>query len=149
MESREEKMVQAFGNIFVLAQRWQTLGDNFLGQWGLTTKQWLLLATIEMSLGGAARLGEVSGAYGTSYQNVKRIAGDLAEKGFLKIEQDPEDKRALVLTITDKNVDFWGRHNEEALEYVRQLFKTLSDTEVKNFASNIQKLNMQTETLMD
>ena len=138
---------RAFGHVFLLAQRWQVLGDEFLRQWGLTTKQWLLLATLEVRLDGSATLGEAARAYGTSHQNVKRIAQSLQESGFLDLTRDPDDRRVLRLNITGKNREFWEAHNAEALDFIHGLFGNLNDGETQEFTRLVVKLVQQTEKL--
>ncbi|MCF7804962.1 MAG: MarR family transcriptional regulator [Candidatus Marinimicrobia bacterium] len=141
MSEREQQVGTAFGYVFILAQRWQNLGDEFLGRWGLTTKQWLLLATMEHFPGGPPTLGEASEAYGSSYQNVRRIASDLEMAGFIKLKNDPEDKRTLRLHLTDKNRAFWAERDSEAQAFVNHLFGSLTDEEVGQLARIIPKLS--------
>lgn len=44
---------------------------------------------------------------GTSHQNVKQLANKLKERGFLDIERDKEDCRAIRLKIKEKSYYFW------------------------------------------
>jgi len=147
MDTSDEQMSTAFGSIFLMAQRWQTLGNIFLRRWGLTTKQWLLLATMEMQLGGSATLGDAAAAYRSSYQNVKRIAQNLEQEGFIKLTKDPEDRRVLRLTITEKNRRFWEQHDTEALEYIKRFFQDLTDGEIREFVRMLQVLLNRTEQI--
>lgn len=149
MDNRESEAGKAFGHLFSLAQRWQTLGDSFLGQWDLTTKQWLLLATIETLHGGSCSLGEAAAAYGSSHQNVKRIARNLERSGFLEFSRDPDDHRVLRLTVTEKNEEFWRQHNPDAQKQINLLFQTLTDPEVREFSRLTEKLNRHTEQILE
>lgn len=144
MTEREERANTAFGYLFSLAQRWQTLGDQFLAQWQLTTKQWLLLATLELGLDGSATLGEAAQAYGSSHQNVKRIARNLERSGFLRLFKDPGDRRILRLEMTEKNHRFWKEHEQETQRYINQLFETLSNNDIQNLARILAALESHT-----
>jgi DNA-binding MarR family transcriptional regulator len=92
-----------FGNAFVLVQHLTRLTDARLEGWGLTTRQWLLLAVLVRGFEGRVpSLSEAAAAYGTSRQNVKQIALALEERGFLHLESDPHDGRTTRLRLTDR-----------------------------------------------
>ncbi len=93
----------AFGGVFVLAGHLTRLTDEGLADWGLTTRQWLLLAVLTKGFPGRApTLTECAGTYGTSRQNVKQIALSLEAGGWLRLAPDPRDRRAVRLELTDR-----------------------------------------------
>ncbi len=93
----------AFGTLFVVAQHLDRLGDVVLAPLGLTTKQWLLLAVVQLGFAGRGpTLTEAAAAYGSSRQNVKAIAQGLEAAGYLRIVPDPDDRRATRLAVTDR-----------------------------------------------
>jgi DNA-binding MarR family transcriptional regulator len=93
----------AFGGVFVLAGHLTRLTDEGLADWGLTTRQWLLLAVVARGFEGCApSLTETAEAYGTSRQNVKQIALGLEARGWLRLTPDPRDGRAIRLELTDR-----------------------------------------------
>ncbi len=94
---------EVFGSVFLLAQYLARRGDEALEPLGLTTKQWLLLAIVARRFPGQhPTLTEAALWYGSSRQNVKAIAGQLEVRGYLRLEADPEDRRALRLHLTRK-----------------------------------------------
>lgn len=141
MSERDTHADAAFGYLFLLAQRWQTLGDQFLAQWDLTTKQWLLLATLELQLDRSASLGEAATAYGSSHQNIKQMARSLEKAGFLRLFKDPRDQRVLRMEVTQKNYRFWETHKQETQNYINRLFTPLPDDDVRNLAGILRTLN--------
>jgi DNA-binding MarR family transcriptional regulator len=126
-----EKMKFIFGSIFILAQKWQYLGDWELSADRLTTKQWLLLATIESFFQSPPTLSEITAAFGTSRQNVKQIALNLEKRGFLEIKPDENDRRVLRFRVTQKSRDFWNRRANRDMEYISRLFEGLTDEEIE------------------
>ena len=79
------------------------LTDEGLADWGLTTRQWLLLAVLTRGFPGRApSLSEAAAAYGSSRQNVKQIALGLEARGFLRLAPDPADGRTARLVLTDR-----------------------------------------------
>jgi len=141
MSKRDTHADAAFGYLFLLAQRWQTLGDQFLAQWDLTTKQWLLLATLELQFDRSASLGEAATAYGSSHQNIKRMARNLEKAGFLRLFKDPRDQRVLRMEVTQKNHRFWETHQQATQNYINRLFAPLTDEDVRNLAGILRTLN--------
>ena len=87
-----------------------------------------------MALDHSINLGEAAAACGSSYQNVKRIAEYLTKDRFLSIDQDPNDRRILRLTLTEKNWTFWAEHNQEAQNYINQWLEDLLEQEATQFA---------------
>jgi DNA-binding MarR family transcriptional regulator len=93
----------AFGGVFVIVGHLTRLTDEGLADWGLTTRQWLLLAVLTRGFPGhAPSLTEAAAAYGSSRQNVKQIALGLEARGFLRLVADEHDGRATRLVPTDR-----------------------------------------------
>ncbi|OJV81253.1 MAG: hypothetical protein BGO37_17560 [Cellulomonas sp. 73-92] len=98
--SRTDLESEAFGLLFVLTQHLGRRADDALVPFGLTSRQWLLLAVLSRSA-QPPTLSEAATAYGTSRQNVKQIALQLAARGYLSLEPDPADARATRLVLSD------------------------------------------------
>lgn len=81
--------------------------DEALEPMGLTSRQWLLLAVLTRGFPGTSpTLSEAAAVFGTSRQNVRQIAGQLAARGYLTLDTDPADARATRLTLTDRVAAF-------------------------------------------
>jgi DNA-binding MarR family transcriptional regulator len=105
MPDQQHLQAQAdvFGGVFILVQYLSRLTDAALEDWGLTTRQWLLLAVLSKSYpNGAPSLTEAAEAYGSSRQNVKQIALGLQARGFLRLVPDPGDGRTTLIELTGK-----------------------------------------------
>jgi DNA-binding MarR family transcriptional regulator len=129
-----------FGSLFLLSNRLQTIGDQYLGEAGITTKQWLLNVMLAQLGDKSPTLSEVTEVIGSSRQNVKQLALKLEDKGFLTIEKDEEDARALRLKLTEKSKTFWRGRHEQDNEYIKNLFKELTPEEVDAICSGFNKL---------
>lgn len=125
-----DKQKYIFGSIFLLANRLQVIGDQYLGRDEITTKQWFLNVMISQFGDNPPTLSEVAELMGSSRQNVKQLALKLEEKGFLNIQKDNQDARALRLKLTDKSREFWDKRQEQDDEYIEGLFKDLSPEEI-------------------
>lgn len=135
-----DKMRFLFATFFLLANGLQVKGDNYLSADGITTKQWFLILIISQFGENAPMLTEVANSMGTSRQNVKQLALKLEEKGFLVIEKDTSDSRALRLKLTTKNKDFWDNREESDTKFILNIFKNLTTEEIDQMYNGMNKL---------
>jgi len=117
---------QIFGMVFLLAQRWQVMGDRELKDADMTTKQWLVLVSIQTLFDSPPSLSELAEAMGSSRQNVKQLALNLERKGFLEIRQDPHDARIQRFVLTPKNHQFWQARAGRDEAFIQSLFEGIS-----------------------
>lgn len=129
-----------FGSLFLISNKLQVLGDNHLSQDDITIKQWFLTLIISQFKSSNPTLSEVSEAMGTSRQNVKQLALKLQEKGFLVIEKDKRDTRALRLSLTEKNQPFWNERQEKNNSFILELFNNLNKDEIDSIYSGFNKI---------
>lgn len=138
--SFEQDTKELFGMIFMLAQRWQYIGDRELEASGITTKQWFLLVTLDAVFTNPPNLNELAFAMGSSRQNVKQIALNLQKRGFLEIYQDQEDKRVQRFRLTPKNKVFWDERTDRDRQFVGSLFGKLPASEIRTTHRTIKAL---------
>jgi DNA-binding MarR family transcriptional regulator len=142
-----DKQKYVYGSLFLLANRLQVIGDQYLGKDDITTKQWFLSIMIGQFGDNSPTLSEVSKLMGSSRQNVKQLALKLEEKGFLKIRKDEQDSRALRLKLTDKSREFWRNRKKQDNEYIENLFKDLDTEEIDAIYKGFGKLFEKIEDL--
>jgi DNA-binding MarR family transcriptional regulator len=134
-----EKQKFIFASIFLLANKLQVLGDSYLANEEMTTKQWFLIVIISQ-FEKPPMLTEVANLMGSSRQNVKQLALKLQENGFLNIERDKKDGRTLRLKLTEKNQRFWDKKKENDMDFILDLFKCLSQEEINTMYDVFNKL---------
>ncbi|MEQ8201036.1 MAG: MarR family transcriptional regulator [Syntrophomonadaceae bacterium] len=118
MDELEER-AYIFASIFALSNKLQVLGDAF--DENITIKQWLFAVCVAQ-FDEAPTLSEVARFIGYSRQNAKRIALALQERGYIILEKDLNDARALRITLTQQCRDYFaGRYHRE-LEFLDRLF---------------------------
>ena len=135
---------QIFGNIFFIAQKWQDIADrDIVARIGITTKQWMLLVILsKVFTNHLPTIGEAAKAYGTSRQNLKRVAFELQKKGFVIIANDPHDNRIQRIALTGKDKQYFeGEENRKWQdEFILKFFKGFNLDELKNFSDYTKKL---------
>lgn len=133
-----------FGTLFSTSNRLQTIGDAFLGE--ISAKQWFLLACIKISESGNPTLTQLVPVMGSSRQNIKQLALKLEAKGFLSLRADPDDSRAVRLSLTEKCAAYWNERGVRDTAFLAALFDGLSEKELEITTATLQTLerNMQT-----
>ena len=144
-----DKQKFIFGSIFLLANKLQVIGDQYLGRDGITTKQWFLTAMISQFQDNHPTLSEVAELMGSSRQNVKQLALKLEEKGFISMEKDDQDGRALRLKLTENFKTFWESRENEDDQFIKELFTDLSEEEIYIMFSSFNKLLKNIEQIED
>jgi DNA-binding MarR family transcriptional regulator len=135
-----EKQKYLFGHLFLLANKLQVAGDQHLAPDDMTIRQWFLIATIVRFGEEAPTLNEVAESMGSTRQNVRQLVDKLTEKGFIKIDKDENDARALRLKLTEKNAAFWEGRDEKDGRFITELFQGLTDDEINMIFEIVNKL---------
>lgn len=103
--------------------------DRALAPTGITTQQAALLQAIEAQPQPPS-LGQLASALHMTHQNAKQIASALERKGFLRIEVDPQDRRARRLVLTEHHHRFWQARNPDDFDGVARWTAALQDDQV-------------------
>ena len=133
-------MLDSFGYIFLLSQRFEYITDRILAEDDLTTKQLLALITVEEGFQEPPSISQVAEILSTTHQNVKKLALQLEKKGFIEIFKDEHDRRRSLLKATKKSSDYWTSRAAEHLQAIRNLFTSLSSQELETFTLLLRKL---------
>ncbi|APH14975.1 marR family protein [Clostridium sporogenes] len=133
-----DKRYHIFGMLFLLSNKLETLGNNFLGEF--TTKQWFFMLILMNFFKEPPTLSELASEMGTSHQNAKQIAIKLEEKGFLVVKKDTKDKRVLRLTPTNKIQEYAKLREDKDHFFIEKFFKVLTMEEIGNIYRAFTKL---------
>ncbi|APH19285.1 MarR family transcriptional regulator [Clostridium botulinum] len=133
-----DKRYHVFGMLFLLCNKLEALGNNFLGE--LTTKQWFFMLILMNFFKEPPTLSELALEMGTSHQNTKQIAIKLEEKGFLVVKKDTKDKRVLRLTPTNKIEKYVKLRKDKDHFFIEKFFNVLTKEEVKNIYGSFTEL---------
>lgn len=109
-----------FGSIFLLSNKLQTLGDNYLQE--ITLKQWFLLMMIHNINKKQPSVTEIASFIGSTRQNVRKMLDVLAGKGYVELTVNPQDKRNLSVLLTSQTYDFFTRFEDKGNDFLQELF---------------------------
>ncbi|MFQ8599540.1 MAG: MarR family winged helix-turn-helix transcriptional regulator [Oscillospiraceae bacterium] len=127
-----------FGTLFLLSNQLEAVGNRFLGE--LTTKQWFLLAVLSTFFEQPPTLGELAAQMGSSHQNVKQLALRLQQKGFVSIEKDGKDARALRVKATEKLQEYDEKTNGPNTLFINRLFDGFDRQQAACLLENLLQL---------
>ena len=145
--SRETARAQSFALLIDLGTKLQVLADRALAPTGFTTRQWFLCMVLDQA-GESLSLTETALRMGTSHQNAKQLALKLERKGYLKMESDPSDSRALRLSLTEACVAFWAERTERDERLLESVFREFGARELRVFHEALKRLDIDLHRLL-
>ena len=126
-----------YGSLSVLDNRIAALQSEEFKD--LTMKQHFLLVSIG-TFDDNPTLSDVSDLIGCSYQNVKRMAEQLQDKGYLTIHKDEEDRRKLRLVPEEKLMDMTQDKQEVTQQFMDRMYRDISEDDLMTALSVILKM---------
>ena len=127
-----------FGLLFAFMNRLQAVGDSFYEE--ITCKQWFLLACMNLYSKEAPTANDLAETMGCSRQNVKEILNALVKKEILVLKQDENDKRKQRIYLTSKQKRLAKKYQNKEMEFLKLLYKGISDDEIKNVFQIISRM---------
>ena len=107
---------------------------------GLSMPQFSVM--MQLHYKGACGMSEVSERFEITAAAASQLVDKLVQSGFIKRDEDPHDRRAKVLNITDKGRELIQRGIEERYRWVDKLAEKLTEAEQ---AKVTQALNIMTQ----
>lgn len=133
----ENQKKAIFSTLFIAGNRLQTLFDQRIPM--VSLKQFMLLTIVRQSQ-DSPTFTQLGRLLGCSRQNIKKLADVLMKKGFVTIQQSPQDMRAMCVCLSEKGKDYF---NSDFLEYQQELshlFEVYTDQELETLFSLLSKL---------
>ncbi len=75
--------------------------------------------------------------------NITLVIDNLEKYNFVERQQDPEDRRAMLIHLTKKGQKFISSYFPEHLDHIRQEFEVLTQKEKKELARICKKLGLK------
>ncbi|WP_172300392.1 MarR family winged helix-turn-helix transcriptional regulator [Pseudoruegeria sp. HB172150] len=90
--------------ILRLSGRLAAAGDALVGDIGLTSARWQVLATADFAK-RSPTVSDIARRLGLARQSVQRLVNELAADGFVRLEDNPAHKRAKLVVVTESGKD--------------------------------------------
>jgi MarR family transcriptional regulator, transcriptional regulator for hemolysin len=130
----------AFGMIFNVANQCQSVLDNHLAPYDITTKQWYISVVVNALFESPPQISDVAKVMNTSHQNVKVIAEKLAKKGHLTFVPDESDQRKVRLKMTQQSMDFWEILAPQSEAAMSDIFSGIDPDQLRLFNDTLTKM---------
>ena len=140
----ENQRKAIFSTLFIACNRLQTLFDNHIPE--VSLKQFMLLSIVRQSK-EPLTFTQLGNLLGCSRQNIKKLAAVLMKKGFISIQQSPQDTRAMCICPTEKCNDYFANDFSEYQKELEYLFAVYTDAEIETLFLLLPKLYAGIENL--
>lgn len=139
-----QDLIQA---VFTLSRIWEKTFDQAFAADGITVKQFFLMAALDRSPRPAPpTLGEAADDLLMSYQNVKKLALQLEERGFVQLIRDENDRRVLRIHTTEASRDYWASRSSNDEVAFKSLFRKLSEKRIEKTCKTLARLIKNAES---
>ncbi len=126
------------GLMSAFENRFQTIADNVMKE--ISWKQFFAIICITMCK-EPPTINELSEILGSSHQNVKQILLKLEKKGFIKFEEDKNDKRKQRIAVTKKCLKFCEKNNESSVQIMQKMFAGISEKDISTTIKTIIRMD--------
>ena len=109
----------------------QGINPSFLAKMSLTTSQMKVLLLFEEEK--KFSMGELSALYSVSVSTMTSMVDRLFQNGILKREQDRNDRRIVLVSLTSKGKKVLIRLVDARREFLESFLYTLDENEVNRF----------------
>lgn len=75
--------------------------------------------------------------------NITMVIDNLEKSGYVMRKKDPQDRRAVLIHLTEKGDEFINEFFPKHLDKIKQEFSILTDSEKKDLAAMCKKLGLQ------
>lgn len=142
--STEGQRKAIFSTLFIAGNKLQTLFDNHIPK--VSLKQFMLLSIVRQSK-EPLTFTQLGNLLGCSRQNIRKLADALMKKGFITIQQSPQDTRAMCICPTEKVNAFYADDFSEYQEKLKYLFEVYTDKEIETLFTLLSRLYAGIENL--
>ena len=93
---------------------------------------------MKMNRTPACRASELAAMIGIPSSTVTGILDRLEKRGLLKRRQDPNDRRSILITVTQKTKDFVANLITSMEGMLREAFRSMPDSRTQRFIEDLQ-----------
>lgn len=104
-------------------------GDTLVRDLGLTSARWQVLGAIALE-GTPLTVAQIARRMGLARQSVQRVANDLGALGLLAFRDNPDHRRAKLLSLTEKGSAVYAEAETRQIAWANTLGKGLDRASV-------------------
>ena len=126
------------GLLSAFENRFQSIADNTMKE--ISWKQFFAIICISFCK-EPPTINDLAEILGSSHQNVKQILLKLEKKGFIKFEEDKQDKRKQRIVVTKVCLKFCDKNNETSSQIMQKMFEGIPEKDIKTTIKTIIKMD--------
>ena len=126
------------GLLSAFENRFQTCADNVMKE--ISWKQFFAIICISFCK-EPPTINDLAEILGSSHQNVKQILLKLEKKGFIKFQEDKQDKRKQRIVVTKACLKFCDKNNETSSQIMQKMFEGIPEKDIKTTIKTIVKMD--------
>ena len=126
------------GLLSAFENRFQAITDNIMKE--ISWKQFFAIICINLCK-EPPTINDLSEILGSSHQNVKQILLKLEKKGFIKLQEDKQDKRKQRIAVTKACLNFCDKNNEISSQIMQKMFEGISEKDIKTTIKTIIRMD--------
>jgi DNA-binding MarR family transcriptional regulator len=77
---------------------------------------------------------------GMEKSSLTRMVDDLEKKGIVFRKTDPEDRRKVLVSLTEKGLECYNYLNQITTEMAEEILQLVNDTDVENFVHSLETM---------
>ena len=126
------------GLLSAFENRFQTIADNTMKE--ISWKQFFAIICISMCK-EPPTINDLAEILGSSHQNVKQILLKLESKGFIRFQEDKQDKRKQRIILTKKCLNFCQKNNETSSQIMQKMFEGIPEKDITTTIKTIIRMD--------
>jgi DNA-binding MarR family transcriptional regulator len=115
------------------------VGDSMTRDLELTSARWRVLGVIALSSSGLTVPG-IARVLGQSRQAVQRISDVMVKNGLLKYSENPNHKKSVLVTLTEKGKQVYGELRAVQDPWALETTLDMSDTDLETALRVVHRL---------
>ena len=112
--------------------------DRAVAELGITRSQWTMIVVVARRPGATQR--EIAEVLDVSEASAGRLIDRLCADGLLERHEHPDDRRARVVSVTEKARPLLDKLSELGRSNERRVFRDFSETELESLSDLLDKL---------
>ena len=141
-----EALTNLILEVFQLNGAMLTAGNQITQPYGLTSARWQVLGAIDLA-GQALTVAQIARRMGLARQGVQRIVYDLEKLHMVVLEDNPDHKRAPLVSISKEGNRAMARVDRAQVAWVNQLSQGLSERHINGALKVLQAVRKRSEAL--
>ncbi len=120
-------------------------GDRITKEVELSSARWKILGALANTK-ASMTVSEIAQKMGQTRQAVQRLANEMTRDDLIFFQDNPNHKRAKLLSLTGKGKDTFNKLEEKQMPWANSVAEGLSESELQQALLTLQKLidNLQT-----